>query len=166
MSVWDDFDLRTCDLSKTRTSLKHGCSPLEQLAWAELTTDQFVERLASEVWRRPAYYSLQNGGRVGVSRGKTRRFVMALGKHFSPQEKKEIIERVFERAQELFERACKIWAHKALEMSVEDTDDEEVIPMSQIKACVQVVAPKGARGKTLDIIRTTLCPNCSSEESE
>lgn len=136
--------------TRTSNNLKKTVSPLEALAWTAMTEDEFVERLAAKVWKCPADHSLKDGGRVGVSQAKTKRFMAALGKHFSPRERKRIAQRVFKRSQELFEQACRDWAIQALELS--QTDDFE----ARIKNAVSLVAPRGARGPTLDLIHAKM----------
>lgn len=84
--------------------------PLVRLAWADLDEEEFVERLAEEVWKRPACYGRPEAGMVGVSQSKAAAFVNALGTHFSPEHRKVLIDKVFLLGKEKFRERCRNWA--------------------------------------------------------
>jgi hypothetical protein len=153
---WADFHLPE-EIQNPSASYDHygKLAPLEQLAWAEMDEDEFVERVAAQVWRRPKWYGI-SGGRVGVSRSKTKRFMVVLGKHIPPREKKRVGERVYDRALELFDLACKGWAAQALSMVLKANEAGAPIRTATIKSAVRVAAPKGGFQPTLDIIYASL----------
>jgi len=83
---------------------------LTQLAWADLSEEDFIEKVADIAWRKPARGRYgENYGRVGVSSSKTEIFIRALG-NYRGADFRRVHEIVFRRAKERFAEICLFWA--------------------------------------------------------
>jgi hypothetical protein len=140
------------------TNRRKAQSPLEALAWSDMSDDEFVEKIASEVWKRPNYGGAyrETYGRVGVSRGKIKYFVSRFGGVYRGTKlRREIERRIFERANEYLEAACKVWAIQALETLLAHNEGAK-IGITKIRKAVSLVAPRGGCKLTCDIIKARL----------
>jgi len=135
--------------------------PLEALAWSGLSEDEFVERLAQEVWRRPhrkiewARPALPiYGTHVGVSSSKVRAFVNKFGASWEPKRRRVMVEKVTIRARWFMDQAVRRWAAE-IGAVIEDTFSYPY-QVPEVRETISLRVPKGARALVEERIRARL----------
>lgn len=128
--------------------------PLLRLAWADLDESEFVERLAEEVWKRPACYGRADAGMVGISQSKAAAFVNSMGEHFSVERRKVLADMVFLLGKEKFRERCRNWAIQ-VEFSVRSDIACGHRPSKRlVQSYMTAIAPKGSHDTIWRFIST------------
>ena len=128
---------------------------MEIIAWAGLTDDELVERLANEVWRRPRYVHWRTGpledngsGRVGLSKRKIQVFVDHFGRGRPPKVRRVIEARVRSHAEAIFEKRVAKWGSLVFDRVCKDGAVKKGDIAIETSRCV----PRGARRQVKDYV--------------
>jgi len=140
----------------TVVAAKANLSPLEKLAWTKLTEEEFVDKLAPEIWKAPLLRRRADGrpvaGRAGVSFAKVDGYISTYGSHFRGDKRKHIKELLFDRSSKLLHERCCDWALEAFRNCGGD--------IFGLQASVSSIVPEGCRRMVLDTFSAALA-ECS-----
>lgn len=126
-------------------------TPLEKLAWAELSDEEWLDRVAPEVWkarviRQPSGYT--SFGMCGVTSGRVKVYISTYGSHFRGRKRQEIQELLYERASNLLHEQCCEWALESFRRA-----NFSVLGLQQ---AVSSVVPEGCRRLVLETFSASL----------
>jgi hypothetical protein len=114
---------------------------LESLAWAGMSEDELVDRLANEVWKRPAHYSGNKllVGRLGITESKVKKFVDRFARSLPQKKRRKLYTRVFDETTKIFEDYLVKWSWMVLVVAGYPTSKLAV------NDAVTRIVPRGAR---------------------
>lgn len=126
---------------------------MEKLAWAELSEEEFLARLAPEAWKAPVLHIRSDGryriGRPGISKAKAKGYIYCYGTHFSSARKLELSQLLFKRAADLYNDRCCVWAEAALRANSR-------FGIWQADWGIREKVPEGARGDVRKVIDSAI----------
>jgi len=131
---------------------ENGGMPLMELAWAGLSDEELVERLAVHVWRAPLLGTASRNqlriGQVGISGAKARRYVDWQTKGVTKEEQGRLTDLVVVRAKALLHKQLCKWATEVF-----DAADGDI---NETHWNIQAIVPKGCRTMVLETIASAV----------
>jgi len=130
---------------------KAKLTPLQKLAWTELSEEEWLDKVAPEVWKAPVLRRTAAGprlGRCGVSPAKVLNYISTYGSHFRGAKRQQIKELLLDRADKLLHERCCEWALEAFQKSG--------YTVSGLPSAVSSVVPEGCRQIVLDTFSASL----------